>query len=187
VTQPPPSAPGVPVGPTLTTFKDWRLAFQSDGTTAKYQLNQKFKVFTTTGRQKDGRSYSLVAMNEVGANGELLPPSQIETTGIFVDATKPHWMISGALQAGVALTPKAPGAVVGLQWLKRGRTKSAEDSTFAVFTPVIFLSKDTQELGVLPVSINLGRLPKQPLKDFWVSPYIDRTMTHFGVSITATF
>jgi hypothetical protein len=45
---------------------------------------------------------------------------------------------------------------------------------------------------VLPVSFNLGQIPKQPLKDIWVSPYVGidwtgRTVSHVGVSLTATF
>lgn len=184
--------PTEPNGPTLTTFKDWRLDFKTDGKTADYTLTQKFKVFSTTGRQKDGKRFSLVSVSEIGANGEFLPLST-ETVGIFADETRPHWLVSPTVQAGLGVDVSGhPGAVVGMQWLKYGRTAAAEDSTFSLLTPVGFLSQNIHEFGVLPVSFNVGSVKYVPLKDFWISPYIGasiggRNVSRIGFALTASF
>jgi DNA-binding transcriptional regulator of glucitol operon len=183
------TAPAVPAS---VHFKDWRLDFRANGDKAAYDLTQKFEVLATTGRDKDGKNISLVKLFELGANGERLPAASLTTTAIFADDTKPHWIIHPAIQAGLAITNNERGAVVGVQWLKRGRTKAAEDSTLALLTPVAFVSQNVKEVGVLPLSVNLGLIKYMPLKDFWVSPYvgadlIKRTPSRVGLTLTATF
>jgi hypothetical protein len=188
--------PATPTTPALTKFKDWRLYFETDGTVAHYDLTQKFQVLTTTGRDVNGKGIALVNLFEIGPNGEktLL---KAETTAIFADQTKPHWHISPAIQAGLSTTKDTKsqtvtGGIVGLQWLKKGRTSSAEDTTLAALTPVLFVAKDVTEVGVLPISFNLGAIKHQPLKDLWLSPYVGfdwstRNLTRLGIGLTATF
>lgn len=183
--------------PALTKFKDWRLNFTTDGKTAHYDLTQKFQVLSTTGRDKDGKRIALINLFEIGPQGEKFPMSKVETTAIFADETKSHWLVSPAIQAGLSVTRDAnartvTGGVIGLQWLKKGRTKSAEDSSVSLLTPVAFISGDVREVGMLPVSVNLGRLKHQPFKDIWVSPYVGfdwstRNLSRLGLGLTATF
>lgn len=181
-----------PNAPATVTFKDWRLTFNATGTQATYDLHQQFKVFTTTGRQQDGKSLSLVTVQEVGADGALLPPMAVETVAIFSDLTLPHWMVTPTIQAGVNISSNDQGGVIGVQWLKRGRTKAAEDSTWAIATPVVFVARGIHELGVLPVSYNIGSIPHSPFKDLWTSPYVgwnaqQATVSRIGFTFTASF
>lgn len=183
--------------PAVTHFKDFRLDFTTDGKTAHYDLTQKFQVLSTTGRDKDGKRIALVNLFELGPNGEKFPMSKVETTAIFADETKPHWIVSPAIQAGFSIAKDTsqkttPGGIVGVQWLKKGRTKAAEDSSFAALTPVAFISDTVKEAGVLPVSWNLGTVKFSPFKDLWVSPYVgfdlaNRKTSRIGFSLTATF
>lgn len=190
---------GAPQSPPVTHFKDFRLDFRSDGTTASYDLTQKFEIFTSTARAKDGGLASLVKLYEIGAKGELLPVPGVVTTGIFADQTSPHWFTHLNVQAGVVLAQdtgsRTTGGMVGLQWLKRGRTKAPEDLKWAALTPVISIGQNTgsnsnAEFGLLPLSLNLGSIPHQPFTNLWVSPYVGTkglSISRLGLSISATF
>lgn len=177
-----------PEGVTAFKFHDFRLDLAITGLqetpTLNYDLHQKFKIFTTTGRDKQARPMVLVSVNEVTPNG--LVPLTTETTAVFADQTTNHWLVSGRIQAGfgVLFPGVDKGGVIAFQWLKRGRSTSAEDVGFAVLSPVVFVGK-TIDYGILPVSFNLGKLPRQPFRDLWVSPFLSRTKV--GVILTATF
>lgn len=184
----------------LYEFKDWRLHFVTDGSTAKYELNQKFEVLSTTGRNKDGQPMSLVHVYELGPNEERTQ-LKTDTLNIFADETKPHWMFGHPnLQGGGAVVVDSPkklskGFVVSTQWIRKGRTKAAEDSSIALLSPVVFVSDTTKELGVFPVSVNVGQIPHTPFNDMWVSPYVGvfsgakptRSTLNFGIGLTTTF
>lgn len=183
----PPVQPG---DPTAFTFKDWRLDFTSDGTTANYTLTQKFEVLSTTGRDKDGAPVHLVKLFEIAPSGARLPITDTKTTTIVTDGTRDHWMLGIDLQAGIGVTwntsgTNQQGGVVGVQWLKRGRTSAAEDSYVSLLTPVAFASESGIEAGILPVSVNLGRAKYTPFKDIWLSPLA--TPNRLGAVLTATF
>lgn len=178
--------------PISVHFKDWRLDFTSDGQKAQYSLSQKFEILSTSGRDKEGKTISLVKLFELGPNGERVPANNLKTTAIIADQTTPHLLISPSVQAGFMISLTDKGGIVGLQWLKRGRTPAAEDSTISFATPVVFLTKTVKEAGLLPISINLGQLPHNPLKDVWISPYVGFSLTsttpkRVGLAITATF
>lgn len=177
-----------PTGVLAFSFHDFRVDFAVTGLqqtpTMNYELHQKFKVFVTSGRGKDGKPLNLASVSEVTPSG--LVPLTIEVTNVFADQTSNHWLISGRIQAGFGVLFPAvdKGGVIAFQWLKRGRSESAEDVGFAVLSPAVFVGK-TVGYGVLPVSVNLGRLPRQPFRDVWVSPFFSRTRA--GVVLTATF
>jgi hypothetical protein len=180
-----------PNDPIQYHFKDWHLDFRTDTKTATYELSQRFEALTTTGRNKAGLPVSTVKLYELGANQERIPVTGLQTIGIFADETTPHWLLHLNVQGGIAATRDktgafAPGGVIVLQWLKHGRTKSAEDITFAVLSPTVFMDKNTQDIGLLPFSFNLGRIPKQPFTNLWLSPFISKSQ-RLGVTLTATF
>jgi hypothetical protein len=184
----------------LYEFKDWRLHFVTDGASAKYELNQKFEVLSTTGRTKDGKPLSITTVAEIGAQGERLP-LETQTLNIFADETKSHWMFGHLnLQGGGVVTVETPkkigkGFAVSSQWLRKGRTAAAEDSSVAILSPVAFVSDTVKELGVFPVSVNLGQIPRTPFNDMWLSPYVGvfsgvkptRSTLNFGIGVTTTF
>jgi hypothetical protein len=191
-------APATPTS-SVWEFTDWRLHFVASGNSAKYDLSQTFEVLSTTGRDKDGKPVSKTKLFEVGPGEKRTEITDLKTTNIFADAARLSWHLGATLQAGIGYgtlttdtSKKGAIAVAGLQWLKRGRTEAAEDSTLSLFTPVAMLSDGDVEFGVLPVSVNLGRIPYQPLKDLWVSPYIGKNaqkpgLGHVGVVFTASF
>jgi len=182
----------------VTRFKDWRLDFVSDGQNAKYTLTQKFEILTSSGHGKDGKPFSRVKLFEVGPGNTRTPATDVKTTVVVVDETQSRWFFSPSIQIGIGISAdvyksdtRTPGAIVGVQWLKRGRTKSAEDSTWSVLTPVVVLTDKQREIGILPFSFNTGRIPYNPFRDLWVSPYLgtngDKTFNRIGFVITATF
>lgn len=180
-------------------FKDWRLTFDAVGPKTTYQLTQKFESLVQVGKDSSGRPLVRSKMFEIGP-GETR--TELTDASIIEIITKPsgkRWYFSGAIQAGFAYTydvdasKSVAGGVAGLQWLKRGYSKSAEDGIWSVVTPVAFISSDKVEAGVLPVSVNLGRIPKQPFRDLWVSPLLvfgkapNVSPTRLGFVLTATF
>ena len=174
--------------PEQYTFKDFQLTAVYQKDVFKYDLYQKFEVLSTTGRAKDGSKVGLTNVFQIGPNGERVPVPT-KTTVIFTDDAVNRWFVHGSVQAGVGVTfgstePSQKGGVVAVQWLKRGKSKSAEDVSFSLLSPAVFLGK-TRDVGVLPVSVNLGRVPRQPFRDLWVSPFVSRTRA--GVVVTATF
>lgn len=191
--------------PNVFAFKDWRLEFVHDGKIAKYLLTQKFRIYTTIGRNKDGVPIARSTLDEITPTGTI--PAMVENTLLVqVDQTIPHWLVSPAIQAGfgvavttspttiddgLSLADRSKGAVVSLQWLKYGRTKAAEDSTVALLSPGIFLTADAHEFALLPISMNLGQLPGNPLNDVWVSPFVTGTvskpLSRVGIVFGSTF
>jgi hypothetical protein len=186
------------VEPQPLHFKDFRLDFRSDGRQASYDLTQKFEILTTTGRKPDGNGFSDVKLYEIGKDGERLPVTDTQTTAVFAAPNAPRWFVSPAIHAGLAVghpdtvTDQA-GVIVGVQWLKRGSTKAAGDTKLALLTPVVFLSNNTKEIGILPVSWNIGQLKHSPFQNLWVSPYLGTDtvtqpkLTRIGFALTATF
>jgi hypothetical protein len=185
--------------PTVFQFKDWRLHFTTDGQDARYTLTQKFEVLSTLGKNDKGTPVSLVKLFEIGPDGQRLPIVDTQTTTVVATGKGAGWHFSPTLQAGVGFTAdksksRATGGVLGVQWLKRGTSKAAEDSTWSALTPVVFLSGDskTREIGILPFSYNAGQIKFVPFKDVWLSPYIGfnpstRVFGHAGITVTASF
>ncbi len=180
-----------PNDPVSYAYKDWHLKFNTDLKTATYDLFQQFEILTTTAKNKDGVQSSQTALYELGANGERIAATNTKITGIFTDATSPHWLVLPIrVQSGVGYFRdkagvQAPGGVVVIQWLKHGRTKATEDVTFAVASPAFLFGQNMQDIGILPVSWNFGR--KLPgFSNLWLSPYIGRG-PKFGIVFTATF
>jgi hypothetical protein len=178
--------------PTVQQFKDWRLTFIQNGTDATYSLTQNFEVLSTTGRLKDGKPFTDVKVFEVGPADKRTPLHNVQTVSVYADQTKPHWNLHPTVQAGVAWAQGAEGAVVGLQFIRHGRTKAAEDTTYSVLTPVLFVTSKVKEAGLLPFSVNLGQIKHQPLRDVWVSPFIGidvqkQKVARYGFAFTASF
>jgi hypothetical protein len=181
VTTTPSSTPGTEA---TSTYKDWQLNARYTSKTFSYDLTQTYEIVTSTGTNSTGQRTELVKLYQIGPKDERIPVPA-KTTAIFAE-TVPHWIWSAlTVQGGIAAVPGALGGVVGVQWLKHGRTTAPSDLTFAVATPVVFVSSGIKELGVLPVSFNLGSLPTQPFTNLWVSPYLSRSQA--GVTVTATF
>jgi hypothetical protein len=189
-------APAQPGGPTNYHFKDYRLDFRTDLTTAQYDLSQKFIVLATQGKDAHGQRTTLVSVYEEGPHGErILIPAQ--TTTVVANESVARWFAHVNVQAGAAFTKSDTGATVnggliGVQWLKHGTTLAPADTKWAVLTPTYFVSQNVKEFGVLPVSFNLGVVPHQPFTNIWFSPYLGmdiagRGISRLGFAITATF
>jgi hypothetical protein len=73
--------------------------------------------------------------------------------------------------------------------LSYGRTSAAEDKSWAIMTPTVMLSENATAIGLMPVSFNLGQIPRQPLRDVWVGPWVGTSAgkARFGFGIFATF
>lgn len=169
--------------PTHVSFKDWHIEILVDGAQAQYKLQQRFVVLSTTGRSSSGQPLSLTKMYEIGAGGERIPVTGLQTEAVYTDQTQPHFFVHQNVQGGlVASIDGFKGGLIGLQWLKRGRTNAPEDVSFAFLTPVYAFSPS--HFGVLPISWNVGRRLK-PLSNLWLSPYVNRTQV--GGAVTATF
>lgn len=175
-------------------FKDYRLHFVSDGLFAKYDLTQRFEVLTTTGKTKDGIPTTTVKLFELGPQDVRMPVTSLKTVAIFAGERGPHWYLRPHVQAGFAVTQtgtnqRMNGGIVGIQWLKHGKSHAPRDTTFSLLTPVVFVSDTVQELGLLPLSYNIGSIKKQPFTNLWVSPYVgfSKTVSRVGISLTATF
>lgn len=175
--------PPKPDGPEVYTYHDFQLDARYMGTLFNYDLHQTFEVLSTTGRAKDGSKVALTNVFQIGKDGERVP-IPAKSTAIFADEATVKWFASPRVQAGfgVTLTGEKDG-VVAVQWLKRGKSKAAEDVYLAVLSPAVLVGK--RDVGVLPFSLNLGRLPHQPFTNLWVSPFVSRTRA--GVTLTATF
>lgn len=182
---------------TVTRYKDWRLDFVHDGSTAKYELTQSFEVLSTTGHNEQNVPVTLVNLFELGPDGQRLPIPNVKTVTVAASPAKSRWRMGLTLQAGAGATfssegDATPGGVLGVQWLKRGRSGAAEDSTLAVLSPALFLSESSKEIGILPVSVNVAQ--KIPVfKDLWVSPFVGYNQAsatklgRLGIVFTASF
>jgi hypothetical protein len=167
-------------------FRDWRLYFTFQGEQAKYELTQRFEALVAAGRDVAGKPTATVKLFELGPGDTRTPLTTTKTTLVVASGQSTRWFLFPSVQAGAAVSDTTPGVVIGVQWLKRGTTKAAEDSTYSLLTPVVFLSSGRREFGLLPVSFNLGRIPRNPLNDVWLSPYISGS-GRFGLTLTATF
>lgn len=177
--------------PTVTRFKDWRLEFVSNGQQATYQLTQRFEVLSTTAKDAAGLPVTATKLFEIGPQEERVPITDAKTTSIII-VPADHLYVHLNIQAGVAVTNDVNGAVIGAQWLKRGKTHAPADTRYAFATPVLFVASGVTEAGILPVSINVGTLPHQPFTNIWLSPYVGisintRSVSRVGIAFSATF
>jgi hypothetical protein len=192
--------PGTPRVVREATFADWRLSFKAVDDKASYQLRQRFEVLATTGKTAAGLPTAAVKLFELGPGEIKTPLTDVATTFIVANPAAPRWYLSPTVQAGVGLTmttgrQSALAAIVGVRWLSRGSSRAAEDSTWALLSPVVVLTGTQHEVGILPVSVNLGRIPHryQPFKDLWVAPVITvaswppKAVGRVGLTITASF
>ncbi len=172
-------------------FKDWRLDFITDMKTANYNLNQKFEVLTTTGKDSSGQTASITKLYEINETGDRVPVANLKTVDIIADPLSPHWIFNSLnIQGGLAVTRDnignfANGGIVAVQWLKHGRTKATEDVTYAILSPAFFFGTKVQDIGLLPASFNLGRIPRQPLTNLWISALVSKS--RLGIVFSATF
>lgn len=183
----------------MVQFKDFRLDFRTDGRQGQYTLTQKFEVLQASGIDQNGKPFNQVKLFEIGPDEKRTLIEDFKTTNIFADAGRAKWRIGFTVQAGAGYfaesgdtTKKAAAGLVGFQWLKKGKTEAAEDSSLAIASPFAILGGDTIQFGVAPVSFNLGRLRFQPFKDLWVSPVVGwdtekGSVGKVGVGVTASF
>lgn len=111
----------------------------------------------------------------------------------------PHWLVGLNVQGGVtATTGHATGYLAGVQWLKRGTSNTPGAVKLALLSPVFFAAPNVKEVGLLPVSVNVGAVvPHQPFTNLWVSPYVSldwaslgpngASLKRVGIALTATF
>lgn len=200
VVTPEPTTVRVPI---TVSFKDWRLAFDSDGKTATYTLNQKFAVLNTMGRNADNTPVTVVRLFEVGANGERIPIPISETTLVTTLPDQAHFYVKPKLQAGIAVLPQMQTTTLGrtihydtagvmaLPWLYHGTTTSVETTRYAYLTPVVTLNETEKTGGIAPFSVNLGTIKHVPFTDIWVSPYLGisslQQKKKFGIVFSSTF
>jgi hypothetical protein len=180
------------------TFKDWRLTFTSDGSTAKYTLHQTFSIINTVGKNARGIPTNLIRLYEVNPQGQRIPITTTETTTIAATANLPRWTVAPRLQAGLSATigtasqtQRTTTGMIAVSLLRRGTSHAPEDTRWAVLSPAITFSGTERSIGVLPASFNIGSLPKQPFTNIWISPYVGTTGTtrinRLGIALTATF
>jgi hypothetical protein len=165
-------------------FKDWRLFATYSANSFTYDLNQKFSVFTTTGTDKNGKRTEFVQLFEQGPNGERIAVPAT-TTAIIADPTAPHWFVHLNVQGGISVVPGNVGGIIGMQWVHKGTTTAPGDQTWSILTPVVVFSTPTPDVGILPVSVNVGHLHHQPFTNVWLSPYVG--VSRFGLAVSATF
>ena len=175
---------------TTVTFKDWRLNFTSTNDKVDYTLTQKFSIVNTVGRNKQNVPTNLVRLYEIGPKNERVSIPITETTTVAATPNLPHIYTKLTVQGGVGYA-NGQRVMILTPWLKRGRSTATEDTRWAFATPTIALSSTEQAVGVAPVSFNLGSLPRQPLTNLWVSPYVGTTTgltaNQKGVIISVTF
>lgn len=184
--QPQPAVTGV-------HFRDYRLTFDANLITeqATYKLTQRFESVVMTGRQANGKPLALAQLYELAENGDRTLLPTVATTAVFADETAPHWYRGLGIQAGIAATIDAAGtattpATVALQWLSHGRTKAAEDTSYTVLAPAVVFGRGVQDIGIIPVAFNFGRLPHQPFSNVWGGIFISKSQ-RVGVTFTAKF
>lgn len=182
-----------PLPPFHLLYKDWRLQFESNDSHVSYTLSQKFSIVNTVGKNKNGVETHLVRLFEIGPDSarNLIPT--VETTTVVADITAAHWYAKPTIQAGIGLVQagvQQVSGIVAIPVVKRGHSRATEDTRWAVLTPAIAISATERTVGLLPVSYNLGTLPRQPFTNLWVSPFVGKTATsatRLGFVVTATF
>lgn len=192
-------------------FKDWRLTFDATPAQTTYQLDQKFEALAAIGKDKTGKPVVSTKLFEIGPGEKRTELTEARTTVVTAVPNPKRWFFGFNISAGFGGTisttsetthannavtttfPTVAGGVVGVRWVTRGTSKAAEDGSWSLLTPVAFISTDGAEFGVLPVSVNLGKIPKQPFKDLWASPIVvfgkapNTSPTRVGFVFTATF
>jgi hypothetical protein len=158
-------------------FKDWRLTFDATKTGTTYSLDQKFESIAAIGKDKSGKPVVSTKLFEIGPGETRTQLTEASTVVVTAVPNPKRWFVNGAVQAGFGFASDTSGkgvsgGIVGLQWLKRGYSKAAEDGIWSVATPAAFITSGGVEPALLPISVNLGRIPKQPFKDLWLSPAI---------------
>ena len=196
-----PSAESIPErADTKTIYYDdqWRLQFWSDGITSEYWLKQKFVILNSAGVNRDHVPVVFTKLYEIGRNNERIEIPITESTTISTVPTRMRWYLRPSLQAGAHITRSSNAATNGVNYralvalplLKRGTDTVPERSSLALLTPAVAIASDTQ-LGVLPISVNLGHVKYVPLSDVWVSPFVGvplgKQTPQFGIAVTATF
>ena len=172
-------------------FTDGRLTFDAVGPKTQYALSQKMESQVAAGKDRNGQQVVYSKLFEIWPGETRTELTNYKVVVVSTSPTAKSWFLDPSVQAGFgydvtfATRTGTSGGLVGLQWFKRGYTKAAEDSVFSLITPVVFIAAKTVKLGVLPVSVNLGRLPHQPFKNLWLSPLV--TLHSGGIAITATF
>jgi len=179
-------------------FKDYRLTFESTADRASYTLSQRFSLLHTTGKNSRGITTNLFQLYELGPDNQrqLIPIT--ESTTFVTSPTPEGWYVKPTFQAGWGIQyqfsdrTKQRVAVFALPWLKHGKTRSTEDTRWSFLTPALIAGTDSQpSFGVLPVSFNLGTIPRTPFTNVWLSPYLgttDRqTLSRGGVFVSVTF
>lgn len=183
-------------------FKDWRLTFEGVGNRATYTLSQKFTIINTTSRDKHNVTTNLFRLYEIGPDNERLPIPVTETKTVVTTPPNEGWYVKPTMQGGwsaVITIPTVPTAaattytagVIAVPWLKHGTTRAVEDTRWSFFTPTVTFTKTERTIGVMPVSFNLGTLPRQPFSDIWISPYVgfsnSPNLSRTGFVFTVTF
>jgi hypothetical protein len=157
---------------------------------------QKVEAVAVAGTDKAGLPNLTLDVYAVGQDGARTPIADSVTRVVVSEPLKPRWRVSFAIQAGAGYVTTTAGkgwqpmAVVGLQWLKRGSSTAAEHCSLSLLSPAVLLDATSAEPGLLPVSVNLGRIKHQPLKDIWIGPYVGLNagkVGHLGAALTATF
>jgi len=177
-------------------FKDWRLTFDAVDAAATYSLAQRFEALAAVGKDKSGQPTASVRLFEIGPGETRTALTDAKTILVAASPDAPRWRLRASVTAGVgyagSLSQMRPGGAVGLRWLAYGTSQSAEDSRWAVASPVLWLDKNGNQIGVLPVSVNLGQIKRQPFRDIWVSPFVGVDlgkggMGKIGMVLHATF
>ena len=114
--------------PVDVSFTDWRLKFQSNGSTATYTLSQKFAIINTVGRNDQNVPVNLIRLYEIGANGERVAIPTTESTTITTAPPPPHFYVKPTIQAGLGVivqpaptaTTRATEFIASMPWLKHG-------------------------------------------------------------------
>jgi hypothetical protein len=171
-------------------FKDWRLDFLSVNDNVTYTLIQKFTIVNTVGHDKHHVPTNLVRLYEIGPKNERVAIPITETTTVAATPNLPHFYTRLTVQGGVGYA-NGQRVLVLAPWLKRGRSTATEDTRWAFATPLVSLSKAEQAIGVAPVSFNVGSLPRQPLTNLGISPFMGTStgtgITQKGVVLSVTF
>lgn len=195
-----PSAEPIPErADSKTIFYDdkWRLQFWTDGVSTEYWLKQKFVVLNSAGVNRDHVPVVVTKLYEIGRNNERIEIPVTESTTIAANPARMRWYLRPSMQAGIHVAPtsKSTGGVdyrvlVATPIVKRGTDTVPERSSLAVLSPAVVVAPEPQ-IGILPVSVNLGHMKYVPLSDVWVSPFVGVTFgkptPQFGIAVTATF
>lgn len=169
-------------------FKDGQLSakYTSDGAGFTYNLTQSFNVLTTTGKDKSGVTTSVVKLFQVGPNGSSVEVPGA-TTQVNATPTPVRWLVGPRIQGGFSLGPTGErGGVISLQWLRRGRSLSAEDSSLALLQPALTITQSGAKLALVLGNVNLGRIPHQPFVNIWLGGTINLDK-QVGLTVSATF